>query len=423
MKNILTTAGLAAMAVVGFQTKCAAQAITVDDSKWWQVSASLRGFYDDNYTVAPDAFARESFGFEVRPEFVAAHQGEQHLLKLTTIYSGRWFDAGEDAWRESDWDHGFIADLAGEYRLTENHVIRLNDNFSYTSEPTVLDRGAPLTLLRADGTNIRNLGDLRWIGQLTELFGVEVGYQNTFYDFENTGAGSYSALLDRLEHLIRAETRWTLSPTLAGILGYWHESVGFSSDERIGPFSPFTSEIRDSESHFIVAGGDYTVSPHCFISVRGGAQNITYVNIPGEPDQWNAFGDVSTTFEYAEGSYFRVGGKYGRNRTDVVGAFNPLFVQQLTLDQETVTAYGVISHKLTESLTARATGQVQHGSFNGGGYDEQAEALYLIGLTLTYELTKNLALEGGYNYDRVDSDDANRTYSRNRVFLGVRGQF
>jgi hypothetical protein len=67
MKNILTTAGLAAVAVAGFQTKCAAQAVTVDDSKWWQVSASLRGFYDDNHTIAPDNFARESFGFEVRP--------------------------------------------------------------------------------------------------------------------------------------------------------------------------------------------------------------------------------------------------------------------------------------------------------------------------------------------------------------------
>lgn len=423
MKNILTTAGLAAMAVAGFQTNCAAQAVTVDDSKWWQVSASLRGFYDDNYTVAPDAFARESFGFEVRPEFVAGHQGEQHLIKLTTIYSGRWFDAGDNAWRESDWDHGFIADLVGEYRLTENHVIRLNDNFSWTSEPTVLDRGAPLTLLRADGTNIRNLGDIRWVGQLTQLFGMEVGYQNTYYNFENEGVGSYSALLDRVEHLIRGETRWTLSPTLAGVLGYWHENVGFTGDDNIGPVSPFTSDIRDSESHFIVAGGDYTVSPHCFISVRGGAQNITYVNLPGEPDQWNPFGDISTTFEYAEGSFFRVGGKYGRNRTDVIGAFSPLAVQQLTLDQETFTAYGLISHKLTEVLTARASGQVQYGEFNGGGYDSQAEALYLLGLTLSYELTKNLALEGGYNYDRVDSDDANRTYSRNRVFLGVRGQF
>jgi len=419
MKNILTTAGLAAVAVAGFQTKCAAQAVTVDDSKWWQVSASLRGFYDDNYTLAPGDFARESFGFEVRPGITVGHQGEQHLVKLSTIYSGRWFEDRED----DAWDHGFIADLAGEYRLSENHVLRLNDNFTYSSEPTILDRGTVVTLLRADGTNIRNIANPRYVGQLTELIGVEVGYQNTFYDFEQSGPGSYSALLDRAEHLIKAESRWTVSPTLVGILGYWNETVDFNSGERLGVTSPFDADIRNSNSHFIVAGGDYTVSPHCFISVRGGAQNITYGNMPDEPDQWNGFGDVSTTFEYAEESYFRVGGRYGRNRTDVIGAYNPNDVQQLTLDQETATFYGVVNHKLTESLTARLSGQLQYGEFNGGGYDSEAEAVYLIGATLVYDLNRYLALEGGYNYDRVDSDDADRTYSRNRVFLGVRGQF
>jgi hypothetical protein len=419
MKNILTTAGLAAVAVAGFQTKCAAQAVTVDDSKWWQVSASLRGFYDDNHTIAPDNFARESFGFEVRPGFTAGHQGEQHLVKLTTIYSGRWFEDRDD----EPWDHGFIADLTGEYRLTENHVIRLNDNFSYSSEPTILDRGTAVTLLRADGTNIRNIANPRYVGQLTQLIGVEVGYQNTFYDFEQSGPGSFSALLDRAEHLIKAESRWTVSPTLVGILGYWNETVDFNSGERLGVTSPFDADIRNSNSHFIVAGGDYTVSPHCFISVRGGAQNITYVNMPGEPDQWNGFGDVSTTFEYSEDSYFRLGGRYGRNRTDVIGGFDPNDVQQLTLDQETATFYGVVNHKLTESLTARLSGQLQYGEFNGGGFDAEAEALYLLGATLIYDLNRYLALEGGYNYDRVDSDNPDRSYSRNRVFLGVRGQF
>jgi hypothetical protein len=95
----------------------------------------------------------------------------------------------------------------------------------------------------------------------------------------------------------------------------------------------------------------------------------------------------------------------------------------LTLDQETATFYGVVNHKLTESLTARLSGQLQYGEFNGGGFDAEAEALYLLGATLIYDLNRYLALEGGYNYDRVDSDNPDRSYSRNRVFLGVRGQF
>lgn len=421
MKNIFTTAGVAALAVAGFQATCSAQSVTVDDAKWWQVSASLRGFYDDNYTIAPKPFDRESFGFEVRPGFDVGDKGEQHLVKFSAIYSGRWFEDRDD----DPWDHGVMTDLTGEYQFSENHVLRFVDNFSWTSEPTLLDRGTVMTLLRADGTNLRNLGDLSYTGQFLPLFGMTFGYLNTFYDFEQDGAGSYSALLDRMEHLAKAETRWTISPSLAGIVGYWHEWVGFTGDQTIGaPGSTIMSDSRDSESHFFIGGADYTVSPHCFISVRGGGQNVTYVNVPGEPDQWNPFGDVSSTFEYLEGSFFRVGARYGRNRTDFPGQYGTITAyDQVTYDQETATGYGMVSHKLTEKLTARGTAQLQYGTFQGGGLDEQAECIYILGATLVYDLSQYLALEGGYNYDRVDSDDPNRSYGRNRVFLGVRGQF
>jgi len=379
----------------------------------------LRGFYDDNYTIAPKDLAQESFGFEVRPGFDVGHQGEQFLVKLSAIYSGRYFEDRED----DPWDHGFMSDLNGEYQFSESHILRLSDNFSYTSEPTILDRGTVVTLLRADGTNMRNLGDLKYVGQFTRLFGLELGYGNTFYDFEQDGVGSYSAILDRMEHLFRAETRWTLTPTLAGIVGYWYEMVDFTGDEFIAPGSPFQSDVRNSNSHFLIGGLDYTVSPHCFVSFRGGAQNVTYTELPDEPDEWNGFGDISATFEYMEDSYFRVGARYGRNRTDVIGAISPTAYDQLTLDQETAVAYGTVSHKLTERLTAQATGQLQYGTFFGGGYDNDAEALYLVGVSLLYDLTQWLGLEAGYNYDRLDSDDSNRSYSRNRVFIGVRGQY
>lgn len=405
MKNILTSAGMAAAAVVGFQTTCAGQTVTVDESKWWTVSAALRGFYDDNYTTAPKGAERDSIGIEIRPGVDVGHQGEQHIVKLSLLYSGRWFEDRSD----DHWDHTFIADLAGEYQLTPNHVLRLNDTFSYTSEGSLLEPGVAITQpLRSDSSNIRNLVDARYIGQLTPLVGIEFGYQNIVYDYRDD---NYSALLDRWEHLFRAETRWTVTPTLVGILGYWYEDVNFTGDAFIAP--GVMSDIRDSYSHYIVGGADYTVSPHCFVSLRGGAQNVHYDNLVPKEDEWNPFADVSTTFEYLEGSYFRAGAKYGRNRTDVVSA----------MDQESVTLYGVVNHKLTANLTARASGQLQVGEFSGGTSDGVDENLYIAGVSLSYEVNRYFAVETGYNYDRLDSDFGSRTFTRNRVFLGVRGQF
>jgi predicted porin len=399
MKNILTTAGMAAAAVVGFQTTCAGQAVTVDDSKWWQVSAALRGFYDDNYTTGTKDQEQESFGVEVRPGLDLKHQGEQHTISFAVQYSARWF---EDRAR-NEVDHTVLADLAAEYLCTENHVFRINDTFVYTSEGTLLDSdGVITTPTRTEGSNIRNYADLAYIGQLTPLIGLELGYENTLYAYEDD---AYSAFLDRLEHRIKGETRWTITPTVAGIVGYWYEIVDFTED---------AGEFRNSDSHYIVAGADYTMPPQTFFSVRGGAQNVMYDDAPAGTDdsEWTPFADVSATFEYLEDSYVRAGGRYGRNRTDADA-----------LDQETGTIYGVVNHKVTEALTARVSGQLQFGEFSQLGADETNENLYLVGLSLSYDINPNFAVEAGYNYDRVDSDNDQRTYSRNRVFLGVRGQF
>ena len=58
MKKRVITLGVAALGVAGAQAA---------DGKLWEVSASLKGFYDDNYTTSPDDLAEESWGIEVSP--------------------------------------------------------------------------------------------------------------------------------------------------------------------------------------------------------------------------------------------------------------------------------------------------------------------------------------------------------------------
>jgi len=42
---------------------------------------------------------------------------------------------------------------------------------------------------------------------------------------------------------------------------------------------------------------------------------------------------------------------------------------------------------------------------------------------LTYTLNSYVALEGGYLWDRLDSDIPYRAFSRNRGYLGVRATY
>ena len=64
MKKLFVSVGLAAAGTAGLQIS-SAYALDALDQNMWNVSASLRGFYDDNYDTLSNK--RGSYGFEVSP--------------------------------------------------------------------------------------------------------------------------------------------------------------------------------------------------------------------------------------------------------------------------------------------------------------------------------------------------------------------
>jgi hypothetical protein len=50
-----------------------------------------------------------------------------------------------------------------------------------------------------------------------------------------------------------------------------------------------------------------------------------------------------------------------------------------------------------------------------GDFDGDTDLLYLVGVNFNYELNPHLAFEAGYNWDKLDSDLTNRSYTRNRA--------
>ena len=64
MKKFFVSVGLAAAGTASLHAAYAPDSHWTT-SKMWSLSATLRGFYDDNYTTTPEK--RGSFGFEVSP--------------------------------------------------------------------------------------------------------------------------------------------------------------------------------------------------------------------------------------------------------------------------------------------------------------------------------------------------------------------
>jgi len=450
MKKIFASIGAVALGATAVHANSAAgMAMGGDNSKPWSVSATLRGFYDDNYTTAPNGpTKRDSYGVMVSPSIAFKFPLDQTTLGFRYTYGATWYedrsklDSSNDSWDQS---HEFEALFS--HAFSSRFSVDASDSFVIAQEPGLLnDVGNPY---RTEGNNIRNHGEITFNAALTKQLSLVVGYQNTFYDYENdvsaadnttpaTGAvdSSLSGLLDRMEHEGLVNLRWQAMPKTVLVGGYNFKQVNYLSDEVIANASPNPgnavgqtndfrlSETRDSRSHIFYGGVDQNFNKDLILSLRGGVQMVDYYNAPANEPNDNTtspWGNISLTYTYLPGSSVRIGFTHTRNQTDVVSPNTA--TGSITSDQETSVIYGAINHRITPKLSGRLTAQWQDSEFYGGLYDGLSETFFDIGANLTYRFNPHFSSEVGYNYSQLNSDAVNRDYDRNRVYLGVTASY
>jgi len=419
MKKIITSAGLVALGAAGVQAAYAPGLTPLQTAKPWSVSATLRGFYDDNYTTSPEDTARDSYGFEISPSAAVNITRDQTYLGASYVYSMRYFDDRDD--HKADHSHQANAKLS--HAFTERYKIDVADSFVVAQEPEVIDPDIKTAFLRTSGDNIRNTGVATFTADLSDRFSAVLGYSNTFYDYEQTGPASRSAVLDRMEHMITANGRWQALPSTVGVLGYQYGRVDYTSNNNLvdPAFGYVDPESRNNESHYAYVGIDQTITPTLNASVRLGAQYTQY-NTDKVDSTVSPYADANATWTYMKESYVQLGVRQSRSQTDLAFAVAPVTAEP-TVDAESTLVYGSVNHKILAQLTASLLGQYQYSRYEGGFADGNVDNFFLIGLNLTYDINRFLAAEVGYNYDRLDSDLDVRSYTRNRVYVGIRATY
>jgi hypothetical protein len=135
--------------------------------------------------------------------------------------------------------------------------------------------------------------------------------------------------------------------------------------------------------------------------------------------------DANVTWTYTTGSYAQLGVRHQLAQTDVgfIGT-SP------NLDSESTSVYASVNHRIFGGLVGSVIGQYQHSSYSDSVASSTDDNYFMAGVNLTYEINKFLAAEIGYNYDRLDSDLGsvpytgwNRSFTRNRVYFGIRGTY
>lgn len=436
MKRIVASVGVVALGAAVIQTSNA-QGIG-DSNKPWTFSAALRGFYDDNVNTASNNEI-DTFGFEVSPSIAFRTGMDQTTFSLAYTYSFKYYDERPGALDDhNDQTHTVAASLL--HAFNERTSISLRDSFVIGQEPDLDPSFA--SFQRISGDNIRNYASVKVNHQITPLVGVEAGYRNSLFDYDNegffvaTGVGgvplgvyplgvihSRSGLLDRIEHGAHLDSRWTLANNSVVIVGYQFgvgcytgdEFIGVAADPNIANNMLIKSSSRDYTSHYGYVGLEHTFRPDLTGSIRGGVRFTDYYNSPNDDSSVSPYVQASLRYLYAQNSSLEVGVSHDQSATD---AFT-IQGDSITTDADALRVYASLTHQITPDLTGSLTGTFQNNSYNGGTIDGDTEQYYILNAALTYHFTPNLAGTLSYNFDHVESEQGLREYDRNRIFLGA----
>lgn len=451
MKKIVASVGLVALGASGLYS-APIPGLTEEGGKNWSVAATLRGFYDDNLNTSPNK--QDTFGIEISPSLNYGIHWQQTQLTLGYVYSFKYYDHRPLGNATDKFDQQHLFNIALDHAFTERYRLGVRDSFAIGQEPDVLrSENAFTTFQRISGDNIRNYGSVVFDADITRLFGIEVGYDNAFFDYAQDGVTfddvtgaiipSNSGLLDRVENGIHFDSRWMICPETVGIFGYKFRDVSYTGNEEIGVALTsagvphvIKSNERNFREHSLYVGAEQTFSPNLTGAVRAGGSYIDYYKqVVGDDSSWGPYGLANLRYTYAPQSYIEAGLSQDFNATDVVGVRNAsdtdITATSFTISQQSTVVYGTVNHQITAQLRASLIGQFQYSSFDGGfGNTDPAlksnadsERYYLLGLNLSYQFAPHLSAELGYNYDKLGSDIPGRSFDRNRVYIGVTGSY
>jgi len=442
MNKIIASVGLVALGAANVHAQTQSP-IASPATKWWNVQATVRGFYDDNLNTVPSnqksvlnpVPKEHAYGYELNPKVGVSLGNDQTTFTADYQYSFLYYDhtpAGNS--RKYDQNHVFNAALS--HAFNERYSIRAREAFVIGQEPDALRYDAAFhTPFRVSGDNIVNYGSILFNAELTPLMGFEAGYDYAWFDYDDElgnaekASGfivfpSRSGVLDRIEQYPHLAMTWRAMPDTTLSLGYRFGQINYTADEVIaGPIprdaTSIMSEDRDMRSHTIYVGVDHQFRPDFYGSAQAGVSYYDYYNL--DTTSWGPYARLSLTYVYMPESYLQAGFQEGRSATDVLGAATTK--ADLVRDTEASVFFATVHHRIVPHFFVNANGSFQHSTFHGGTFDNESEDFYEFGANLEYQFNTHLSAHAGYDYDHLDSDLGNRSYTRNKVYIGATASY
>jgi hypothetical protein len=440
MKNIFVSAGLVALGAAALQSAMASPA----SPQYWNVSATLRGFYDDNYNIS--GTSKGSFGLELQPE-VSFHVPLQQTDMGIRYNYGLYYYQDRDSLGVNPFDQSHNVDLWVDHAFNERWHAKVTDTFAVGQEPELLNSNPALAnpiTYRINGNNLSNHGAIALDTDWTHLFSTGLTYLNSLYAYDNSGAtvqfsgnptpifsgATLAGLLDRIEESVSLDFKWHVQPETTLFAGYQLSWANYTGNEPIAVIAPpmsssfngvYHSADRDSVTHYGYVGIEHQFTANLSGNARVGAlYTDNYADPLFASTSLAPYADLSLQYTYIPGSYVQIGFTHDINSSDQVA---PDSSGHITQYAESSVLYADLNHKFTPDLTGTVIGRVQESIFQGGAANNASDTTYSLGINLNYRINRHFSVDAGYNYDNLVSELAGRNYARNRVYLGLAANY
>lgn len=365
---------------------------TSENTKFYTISASLREGYDDNIFTARSNKVG-SFTTDISPTFLVDFPMDNSDFSARYTFDATYFQnrSGD----QFDLNHEFSARY--NHSFSERYNLDLRELFRYSTEPSLLDSTG--TLFR-DGAYISNVAAAEFTAQWTPLVGTVTTYTNTLYDYQDK---SIAIEQNFLENTVNQDLRFAIQPTYTLVFGGIYDGIDYDHISR--GYNNYTGNV----------GIDWQALPSILVGARFGG---TVTDADNVGTSTSPYVSLTVNWRLGERSSLDFGYLHNVVPTDVVTATG----------QEADRINAKFSYDITPSITTHLEGIYTHSDYTSdlilpGTISDFTEDVVAIDTGFAYHFNKNFDFDGGYTFSNVSSQLTFREYTRNQVYVGIRGTY
>jgi hypothetical protein len=365
---------------------------TSDHKRPFSITADLREIYDDNIFTSKTNTVT-SFNTEIDPSilFNLPMQDGSFAARYTfglTYYSNRGGSS-------TDLTH----DLSMQYLHTfsDRFNVSAADEFRYFTEPSLFESvGTPYR----SGAYYDNMVNLGFNAQWTPLFGTATTYANNIIKYET---GSIATGQDNIENTGSQSFLFAIMKKVNLVFGGIIDNTSYDGIAR-----GYTSYTGNT-------GLDWQALPSLSIGGRIGA---SYTEAEQSGSYTTPYAAATVFWQLGARSWLKFNYSHSVVPTDVVTA------EGQVADRFDTT----FSYDITPKLNAHLDGILTHGEYTSeltapGTTPNFSENDYGLDLGVIYHLNNLIDLSTGYILSGVSSDLGIRDYTRDQIYVGIRGSY